>query len=194
MSMTRFFLIRHGETSWNEQKKYQGQRDLGLSKRGKKKIKQLSRDIHKLGIGALYTSPLKRARQSAAIIAKETGINPVKDSRLKEMSFGRWEGKTSQELMLEKDKNYLRWLKGRWPSPGGESLLSLRRRIQKFMKDCLKKHQGKNIAIVSHGGPIKMALFKSLKLSGRPLSSFSVEPASFTVLTFHSGKFRLEEE
>lgn len=187
--MTQFILIRHGETLWNEQKKYQGESDLSLSQNGKRSIRKLSKAVQQFGVDVLYTSPLKRARQSAAIISSNIGIKPMSDSRLKEMSFGLWEGKISDELISAKDKDYLRWLKGRWPSPGGESLGDLRRRVRRFVKDCLKNHPGKKIVIVSHGGPLRMIINLSRRQNLKSLFSFSLEPSSLVILSRYSRKW-----
>ncbi len=183
--MTHLILIRHGETLWNEQKKYQGHADIGLSPKGKKNIQALLPRVKALGIDFLYTSSLRRARQSARIISAKTGLKPCVDSRLNELNFGRWEGKTADQLILQKDKSFLSWAGGKWKTPkGGESIDSLRRRVRGFLKDCLKKHKGKKIAIVSHGGLIRMIILLSLRQDLGSLFSFVLQPASLSILKF----------
>lgn len=146
--MTQLILIRHGETLWNEQKKYQGHADIGLSSKGKKNIQALLHRVKTVGIDCIYTSSLRRARQSAKIISKKLGIKPYIDPRLNELNFGSWEGKTAEQLIYQKDKNFLSWANGKWKAPqGGESIYSLRRRVREFLKDCLKKHKGKKLRL-----------------------------------------------
>ncbi len=187
--MTQFILIRHGETLWNEQNRYQGKSDLGLSRRGKETIKWLSRMIRKLDIDVLYTSPLKRARQSSTIISSKIGIKSISDPKLKEINFGHWEGKTAEQLISQKDKSFLSWSKGKWVTPvGGESIHSLRRRTRQFLWSCLKKHRDQNILIVSHSGPIRALILESLRLPRRFLFSFKIEPASLSSIAFYSRK------
>ncbi len=181
--MTRLILIRHGETRWNLQKKYQGHANPGLSATGKKHVRALAARIKDLGIDGLYTSPLKRARQTAAILSAKTGFKPHPDARIKELNFGNWEGKTAAELIAQNDKNFRSWLEGQWKTPkGGESLAELNRRVRAFLKDCVKKHKGKKIAIVSHGGPLRMMILLALGLGAQAFFSFGLEPATFLIL------------
>ena len=183
---TRLILIRHGETLWTRERRYQGHSDTLLSSHGKKQVLQLAQVLRTAGIGILYTSSLQRALQTAAVISKMTRIKPRVDSRLGELFFGRWEGKSAAELSAEKDPIFRQWCRGRIVTPpGGESLRSLRARTSGFLKSCLRRHPGKTVAVVSHGGPIKTLLFEALKLPARSLWSIRIDPASLTVLDFY---------
>ncbi len=187
--MKHLILIRHGETLWTEQKRYQGHSDIKLSKEGRKNIRALSLRIKSLGIDCLYTSSLKRAMQSGAIISEAIGVKPRKDPRLNELNFGAWEGKTASQLSAERNKHFLSWSKGKWVTPkGGESLSSLQRRTAKFLGECLKKHANQKVAIVSHGGAIRMLINQALGLPQDFLFSFHMEPSSFSILNFSDFK------
>lgn len=187
--MTRFILIRHGKTNWSREKKYQGRSDIALSPEGKKNVRALAQIIKNLDIDVLYTSSLKRARQSGDIISAKLGFKARVDSKLNELNFGQWEGKTAQQLISEKNKRFASWARGKWQTPdGGESIHSLRRRVRQFLKQCLRKHKDQNIGIVTHGGPIRMIIVESLRLPLKHLFSFRADPASFTVLLFSSLK------
>lgn len=181
--MTRFILIRHGETSWTEKKRYQGWSDIKLSPRGKKNIAMLSKSLKNFKIDRLFASPLKRALESARIISLKIGVRPMVDSKLKEINFGEWEGKTSIQLLTEGNKNYHSWISGKKATPrGGESLFALRQRVRSFLSRCVKKYSGETIAIVSHGGVVRMMLLEFLRLPDRHLFSFQIDPASYTVV------------
>lgn len=185
----RLILVRHGETDWNKEKRYQGSIDRKLSFEGRKNIGRIASEIKSFKIDFVYTSALTRARQSGRILAVKIGVKPRMDKRLNELNFGRWEGKTAAELLAEKDKSFLAWSRGKWTTPkGGESLQSLRRRVRDFLKDGLKKHFGKTVLIVSHGGPIRMMIRESLGLPEEFLFSFSVLPASLSAIQFFDGK------
>lgn len=185
--MTRLILIRHGETDWSREKRYQGHSDIALSRAGGSNIRALIPQLKTLNVDVLYTSSLKRACQSSQIISTAIGIKPRVDSRLNELNFGEWEGKTAAQLIAQKDKSFLSWAKGKWATPiDGESIHSLRRRIRQFHRECLKKHANQTIAIVSHGGPIRTLILESLRLPHRFLFLFQVEPSSLSILTFHS--------
>lgn len=187
--MTQFILVRHGETNWSREKKYQGHSDILLSLEGRRNVQALTFHLKTLDLDVLYSSSLKRACQSSDIISAQIGLRARIDSRLNELNFGAWEGKTAEQLISEKDKSFTSWIKGRWHTPpGGESVQSLQRRIKQFLKHCLKRHKNQKIAVVSHGGPIRMMILELLQLPLKYLFSFRVDPASFSALTFSSIK------
>ncbi len=186
--MTRLILIRHGETAWTRQKRYQGRTDIPLNLSGRKQALHLSGQLRKCRIHFFYTSGLARALQTAAILSKGRNAHVVRDERISEFNFGRWEGKTARELILSKDSSYLKWCQGRWVNPpGGESIGDFKKRHRGFLSDILKQHEGKTIAVVSHGGPIRMMLIQSLGLPLRFFWRIHIEPASVSVLHFNAG-------
>ena len=185
--MTRLIFIRHGDTQWTAEKRYQGWSDLPLSEKGRKAIRILSQKIRHCAVDKIYASPLRRARDSAQAIAKILKQKVHLDQRLKEMRFGRWEGKTAAELIARQDPAYLAWLKNRARvSPGGESYQALLRRVRAFLRDCLKKHPEDTVAVVCHGGPIRMLLLECLRLTRAHLFSFRIDPASVTIVNVDS--------
>jgi alpha-ribazole phosphatase len=183
--MTHLILIRHGETEWTSLKRYQGHSDTLLTTRGRKQMKAVARALKDLKIDFLYASPLKRAHESAQIIAHAIGKKPRPDSRLREIHFGLWEGRTAEELYREREPTFMQWSKGKLVSPkGGENISVFRKRVRSFLKDCLKRHSEKTVAVVAHGGPIKMLIFEALKLSSHSLWSLRVEPGAISALSF----------
>ncbi len=181
--MTQLILIRHAETPWTLQGRYQGHSDLGLSSRGRQQAGALAERIRAWEIEKIYASSLKRARQTGEIISKKMRQKLYLDHRLKELHFGRWEGKTAKELLKQKEPSFLKWLRGQsCRPPGGESVPDLKKRVKDFLDEILKRHAGGRVAIVSHGGPLKMAILLSLKLAGRFFWSFRIAPASISVL------------
>ncbi len=186
--MTRLILIRHGATAWTRQKRYQGYTDIPLSPSGQKQARRLGERLGRCRISFFYTSALARAAQTAAILANGRKARLATDERINEINFGAWEGKTARELVRAKEPSYLRWCKGSWVTPpGGESLRVFKKRIRNFLAEILKKHEGKTIAIVSHGGPIRMMMIQSLRLAPRFFWALYIEPASVSVLDFNSG-------
>jgi len=181
--MATLILIRHGQTLWTEQKKYQGHTDVRLSVKGRQRMNLLSKRLDKIGIDFLYTSPLKRARESCAILSRRIRLKPHMDSRLKEMDFGVWEGKSAKELIAAKEPAYLSWMKGKWRTPcGGESLGRFRRRIRNFLRECFKQHKDQKVGIVCHGGTIRIMALEVLGLPMESFFSLRVEPGSFLIL------------
>lgn len=186
MKPTELILIRHGETPWTRQRRYQGRSNTSLSPHGLKQARCLGHYLSRYKADLLYVSSLTRALQTAALIQKRIKKKVHTDSRLNELFFGKWEGRSAAELIAAKDPVFRKWCEGRLVTPpGGESLKSLRARTSGFLKDCLRRHCGKTVAVVSHGGPIKTLLFEALKLPARSLWSLRIDPASVTVLNFY---------
>src|SRR3989338_8136528 len=115
--MTRLILIRHGETSWTREKRFQGHSNTALSSIGRRQAKALAKEVKKYSPDVLYASDLKRASQTAAVIGRSARLRPRKDRRLREMNFGLWEGKTGKQLAEEGSKIYRDWCRGRRGSP-----------------------------------------------------------------------------
>ena len=181
--MTYLFLIRHGETPWTQERRFQGATNTHLTARGKKQAAAIARCLKPYGIHRVYASDLWRARETAAFISKSVRKKVVHDKRLRELSFGKWEGRTAIDLMKDKKSGYANWCRGiKMSPPAGESVAAIRKRVRNFLKEISRKHEGKKIAIVTHGGPVKIFLFEALKLPFRSFWSFRIEPASITIL------------
>ena len=126
--MTTVVLIRHGETFWTHQRRFQGLTDTALTPKGKRQARAAARIVKSLGIDVLYTSTLKRAIQTGLPIQRLTRKQIRKDNRINELSFGTWEGKTADELIRAKDPIYRKWIRGNVVAPPkGESLMQGRR-------------------------------------------------------------------
>lgn len=183
----KLFLIRHGETAWTVLKRYQGTTDIPLSPRGIRQAQSIARALAPLRPAHLYTSTLRRARDTARALARKLGLKPAADPRLNEIDFGEWEGRDYRRLQEEAGIPFRRWREGRLKKPpGGESIGSLSRRVGQFFKEILKLHPEETVAVVSHGGPIKTFLFHSL-LGARRLSlpsiwSLRIDPASISFI------------
>ena len=190
--MTYFILIRHGETLWTQEKRYQGSTDTSLSREGRKKIHGLAQTFRRGDADLIYTSTLRRSKESGEIIAKAMGKKIVEDARINEIGFGSWEGKTAQDLLAENDPVYKKWMKGRWvTAPGGESLQSLRKRVKAFLSYCEKKYKDKTIVVVLHGGTIRMILLELLNLPLKYMFSIRIDPASVSVVKHYTNSAQL---
>lgn len=179
----KLVLIRHGETPWTIAKRYQGTTDIPLSPQGIRQAKAIARALRPLVPTRLYTSTLRRARETARKVARELGLRPVTDARLNEINFGEWEGRYYQRLSQEAGAKFRQWREGKLTRPpGGESVGSLRQRVDRFLKEVLRNYPEETVAIVSHGGPIKMFLFKALKTKSSSIWSFRIDPASISLI------------
>ncbi len=186
--MTRIILVRHGETSWTREARYQGHTNTPLTALGKKQAVCLARFFKKEKIDDFYSSDLGRAFETARLIAKPHGKPVRRDDRLKEMSFGLWEGQTFRELDRSGDPVYRRWCRGKTLTPnGGEPVSHFQKRVKAALWELPRKHPGKTVLVVTHGGVIRVALALALNLSRKHWWSFEVHTGSFTVLEFERG-------
>jgi alpha-ribazole phosphatase len=172
---TKIYLIRHGEIGDGEERRYNGHRDVPLSERGIDQIMRLSGFLQSAGLQAVYASDLSRALKSAEIIARAHGVQPVIEKGLKEYSFGEWEGMTFSEIEKEYPDAFGAWAANpvMFSPAGGESTEGVRKRAISAFEKIIGRHQGENIAIVSHGGVIRIIL---CELLGIPLENlFRIE-------------------
>ena len=172
---TKIYLIRHGEIGDGEERRYNGQRDVPLSDRGIDQVMMLSEFLRNTGLQAVYTSDLGRALRSAEIIARTHGVQPVIEKGLKEYSFGEWEGMTFSEIEKKYPDAFSAWAANpvMFSPVGGESTEDVRKRAIHAFEKIICRHQGENIAIVSHGGVIRIIL---CELLGIPLENlFRIE-------------------
>lgn len=151
---TRIIAIRHGETAWNVQGRIQGHLDVALNDTGLWQAREAARDLLDAAITCIYSSDLRRAMQTAQAIAQATAARVVAERRLRERSFGEYEGRTFAEVELEAPTHARLW-RQRDPDyapAGGENLRALRERIASVVGELAARHAGEQIVIVSHGG------------------------------------------
>ena len=157
---TRFYLIRHGETDWNKGGRYQGCTNIDLNEAGREQARLLGRRFEYLPLDHVYVSPLNRAVETAEQVAKAHGLTPIVDEHFKEINFGEWEGHTIQELSEKYGRAYTDFFKDPFdhPVPGEGSFQNAMKRAIEGFEALEKKHKGENIAIVSHGGLLRVML------------------------------------
>ena len=107
--MGLFYLVRHGETKWNAVDRICGRSDVPLSEAGRRQAKRLAERLKPISFDALYSSPLKRAIDTARFISERIGLEPVLDDSLVELDYGQWEGKTLQEIIKNDPKREKSW-------------------------------------------------------------------------------------
>jgi alpha-ribazole phosphatase len=158
--VTRIFLCRHGETSERGRGRCHGRLDLGLSRLGRHQAVQLAETLAAEPLDAVYTSPLRRARETAEPIAARHGLRPVQVDGLSEIDLGRFEGLTYEEAERRFPDVYRLWMEEplRVRFPGGEDYEEVRRRASEALVEILARHPDEAVAIVSHAGPIRALL------------------------------------
>lgn len=184
--MTRVVLVRHGETEWNSARRLQGQRDISLSAAGRSRVEDLAQMIAGFRAERVWSSPLRRARESAAALGFD---DPAVDDRLMEASLGEWEGELSAEIAAAPGSRYRDWRAGRFTPPGGESFEQLRARVVAALNDIAGAGQG-TVLVVTHGGVVRAALDGLCAIS--PTQIVPADSPSVTVLDrSDEGRWRL---
>ena len=151
--MTELLLIRHGETVWNQQGRMQGQHDSPLTPTGLQQARQLARRLKDVSFGALYSSDLGRAHQTARCIADATSHEVISDAGLRERHFGIFEGLTNTEIKLRHPEDHELFAKRdpHYAMVGGESADQFRDRVVSTLETIAQRHQDETIVVVSHG-------------------------------------------
>jgi 2,3-bisphosphoglycerate-dependent phosphoglycerate mutase len=155
MEATRIIAVRHGETAWNVDARIQGQLDIQLNDTGRWQARLVGQALATEQFSAIYSSDLGRAHDTARAIGEAARVPVVAHSGLRERRFGMFEGKTFDEIHTNWPEHAQNWRKRipEWQPPeGGESLLQLRERVTRTMKDLASRHYGELIAVVAHGG------------------------------------------
>jgi 2,3-bisphosphoglycerate-dependent phosphoglycerate mutase len=152
MPVKRVIFIRPGETDWNQQVRWQGWVASPLNDLGNRQAERLANYIRHINLKALYTSDLKRALQTAGILASNLGFEPVPDGRLRERNIGEWQGLTIDEMRTWYPDEYQNLLTDaeNYRVPGGESRADVRKRMVEAFDAILKQDKGETIGVISH--------------------------------------------
>ena len=166
--MIKLILIRHPETDWNKQERYMGSADIPLNDKGKKQARAISGYFKNENISVIYSSKLKRALETAKLIARPHNLKVKEDERLNEIDFGEWEGMTFGQIQKKYPKLAKKYLTDPFSPlntkiPQGESWIEFRNRVNKALKRILAREKGV-IAIVSHGGVNRVIICELLKI------------------------------
>lgn len=151
--MTELWLVRHGETDWNREGRLQGHGDPPLNATGLAQAERVADMLAGRRVDAVWSSDLRRARQTADAIARTTGVPVHLDPRLREVDHGEWSGLVKDDVAAMHPSEWSRWasepLTGR--PPGGESVLDVARRVGAAADDIQLSHPSGRVVVVSHG-------------------------------------------
>lgn len=156
---TTIYFVRHGQTIWNAEGRWQGWQDSPLTETGCKQAATATEALEGLGATHLFTSDAGRARQTAAIIAERIGLTPMPVSELRERFYGEYEGMTSAEIDARyPDTRYLagRDLRDTWRPIGGETLVEVGTRVMSFVRKIAEQLPGETVVAVTHAGVLRV--------------------------------------
>jgi probable phosphoglycerate mutase len=171
--MTVVHLIRHGETDFNREGRWQGQLPIGLNEHGQMQARRLAARLACEPIVAVYASDLPRAAQTAQILADALKVPLTLDPDLREVYVGDWEGLLGGEVRERFPDEFERWVKLRQGRPGGgEDFQEAQRRMVQAVDAIVARHPGQAVAVVSHGFVIKAFICYCLELPPTGMSRF----------------------
>jgi len=160
---TTIVLVRHGETDWNRERRFQGHADTPLNASGRAQAHQLAHLLSDERLSAIYTSPLRRASETARIVGDRLGLEPRELEALREIDVGDWQGLTVDDVRARfPDLVDVAWRSG-WPN--GETHEELGARVVPALLGLARAHPGQRILGVTHAGPIRGALAAATGLS-----------------------------
>lgn len=180
--MVTVFLLRHGETPWNKLGRVMGRTQVPLGADGIEQIKKIAPLIATLKLDAIYTSPLRRAVQTAKLVAVGTKLPTCKSEGLNEIAFGEWTGRHFDELI--DSELYRRFIKSPANTllPGRETISDVQRRGVKVIDEAAQKVPGGRFLFVSHGDVIRAILCHYMKLPLNEYRRLRVDNGSLSAL------------
>ncbi|MGH3361374.1 MAG: bifunctional RNase H/acid phosphatase [Nocardioides sp.] len=188
---TTLVLVRHGVTSHTTDKRFSGGMggtNPGLSDEGRDQIRSVADWLSPLAerVDAVITSPVRRTRESAEILAEALGHPLEEEPGFAEMEFGAWDGLTFVEVAERHQPDLDAWLGSLDVAPGGsgESFQDVEKRVLSGLQRVLDQHGGKTVVVVSHVTPIKTLVAHAVDAPLLSLFRMELSPASVTVLSF----------
>ncbi len=188
MTATRIYLVRHGATVLSAEDAFAGETDVALSDVGRDQLQKLARRLAREPIAAVYASPLGRTMESAHILAAPHGKPVTPKDGLREVSHGRWEGKTRAAVEKEYPQEYARWEADPYSfAPvGGETGLAVTARAMPTLLEIVAAHPGEQVLVASHKATIRLMIGSLLGFDLRRYRDhLDQSPASLNILDFH---------
>lgn len=156
----KIYMIRHGETDWNKERKLQGQVDIPLNAFGRHLAEETAPALKDIPFSAVYTSPLSRARETAELVMAGRQVPLIEEPRIVEMGFGEYEGLCCNEdgwNIPDPDfRNFFDAPEKYQPPRGGETFRQVSDRLESFLKELLgnQKLRDKTVLLSTHGAAL----------------------------------------
>lgn len=185
--MTRIILVRHGETTWNKELKYQGHTDTPLSDEGRRQANLVAARLAAEPVAAVYASDLSRALFTAKAIAAPHRLAVTSLPALREIQFGDWEGLTYEGINERWPEEYTQ-LYHRTDEvriPGGETFRELKERAAGAVAQLADKHRGDTVVVVSHGGTIRTIVCAALNIHLNHVWDIRQDNTAVSIIEYH---------
>ena len=192
--MTRIILVRHGETTWNVEGRYQGQEDTPLSERGMAQAARLAEGLADVTIDRAISSHLKRSFITAETVCGRHGIAVSADARLSEINHGSWEGQLATEIQAAYPEDFARWHSQphlvQMPD-GGENLEDVRRRVRDAFDDYARDYDGETLLVAAHDAVNKAIICDIMGLDMSHFWQIKQDNTCINVLEYNEGTWRI---
>lgn len=185
----RLFLIRHAQTLWNRDRRYQGWQDSPLSDVGRAQAEAVARALAKEPLKAVYASTLGRARETAEAIAAPHGLSVRPEADFREMAFGEWEGLCFDDCKAQDPDRYRLWAEEphRFVPPGeGETLDAVRTRVLAGLERMRREHDDQSVCLVAHGISARIIILEALGLPLDRIWSIHLASTGISELEFRA--------
>ncbi len=190
---TRLVVIRHGETEWNIQNKFQGHLDSKLTPPGVKQAEAIAGALKGEAYDVIYSSDLGRAKHTAEIIARSLNMKVKTEKDLREINLGVMQGLKKDEFVLKYPEVISKYhADPEYVIPGGESKLQLYNRVTGILEKIIRKHKGHNILLVAHGGVLDCIIRHTFDIPLNKQRNFSLFNASINRFAVEDGEWKLE--
>lgn len=190
---TTIILVRHGQTVWNTREVFRGQTDIELDETGLKQAELLGAYLSQGKVDAVFSSPLKRAVQTAQAIVRRHGLAVEIAPGLNDINFGEWQGLSLQEVGIRFKELFAVWSSEphRVRIPSGESLDNVHQRAQTVVNQVVKKYTGKVVVLVSHRVVNKVLICSLLGLGNSQFWDIRMDNCGMTTFEHTDGRFVL---
>jgi broad specificity phosphatase PhoE/ribonuclease HI len=188
--VTTLVLVRHGATELTASKRFSGglaSSNPGLTDEGRAQVREVAEWLAPVGdaVDAVVTSPVRRTRESAEILAERLAVDLVEEPGFAEMEFGTWDGMTFAEVRDQRPGEIEGWLASLdVPAGGGESFRELEKRVLDGLSRVLERYAGKTVIVVSHVTPIKTLVAHAVDAPLAALFRMELSTASVSVVSF----------
>jgi len=182
--------VRHGQSTWNHERRIQGQLDPPLSDEGRRQAARLGRRLAGRTFAGLYSSDLKRAAETAHLVGQAVGADVTPLAELREIYLGEWEGLRTEDLAARFPEAWASWTdEPNWDLvPGGEGSAAFEARVSLALDRLFERHAQGDVLVVTHGGVIQIALHHVVGRPGRGIFPFRIQNASVSVLEKRNGR------
>lgn len=184
--MKRLFLVRHGQTKWNIEKRVQGNTNTDLTEEGLNQAYKVSNRLKDYKVDYIYSSDLNRAYKTAEIIGKKLNVKINKLNGLREKNFGHWQGLTIDDIQSKFYEEHYIWKTKPHNAKieGAESLIQVQERVLSSINELKKKHKCKNVLLVSHGSTIKALILGILGIDISNYNKLTISNVGLTIIDF----------